>query len=101
MSVWGRHAEGAGTIVVSRISKPHIPGDLVAVVVSAAVAIAIGAALAVNPLLALLPVAALAGILLLVDARAEFSSSSLAGFWRYKAPKASDPSSSCTWLGSS
>jgi hypothetical protein len=70
MSVWVRHAEGAGTIVPSRISKPHIPGDLVAVVVSAAVAIAIGAAVAVNPLLAVLPVAALAGILLLVDARA-------------------------------
>ena len=70
MSVWVRHAEGAGTIVPPRISKPHIAGDLMAVVVGAAVAIAIGAAVAVNPLLALLPVAALAGILLLVDARA-------------------------------
>src|SRR5438105_11714481 len=70
MSVWVRHAEGAETIMSSRISSPHIPGDLVAVVVSAAVAVAIGAAVAVNPLLAVLPAAALAGILLLVDARA-------------------------------
>ena len=46
MSVWVRHSEGAGTIVPSRTSKPHIPEDLVAVVVSAAVAIAIGAAVA-------------------------------------------------------
>jgi hypothetical protein len=70
VSVWVRHADGAGTIVSSRISKPHIPGDLLAVVVSAAVAVAIGAAVAVNPLLGVLPAAALAGILLLVDARA-------------------------------
>jgi hypothetical protein len=70
MSIWVRDAEGAGTIASSRISKPHIPGDLVAVVVSAAVAVAVGAAVAVNPLLAALPAAALAGLLLLVDARA-------------------------------
>ena len=70
MSVWVRHAQGAGTIMSSRISKPHIPGDLVAAVVGAAVAVAIGAAVAVNPLLAVLPAAALAGILPLLDARA-------------------------------
>lgn len=53
-----------------KISKPHVPGDLLALIVSALVAGEIGAAIAMQPVAAVLPAAALGGILLLVDARA-------------------------------
>ncbi len=53
-----------------KMSKPHVPGDLPALIVSALVAGEIGAAIAIQPAAAVLPVAALGGILLLVDARA-------------------------------
>jgi O-antigen ligase len=71
MNVALRRAQGVSMLLPPKVFSSAVPGDVVAVFVSALVALDIGVAVAGGkPVAALLPVAAVGGVLLLVDARA-------------------------------